>query len=339
VRAVTSGRHWLAVLRALVVIAVGAGALAPAASASAASQPTRVAPQAPYAVGTRSYVFVDHTRPTAAYGSFPGAPSRTLPTLLLYPAVGDPNGPAVTNATPVRTAHGFPLIVFSHGLGASGPEYAPLLDLFVREGYVIAAPSFPLTSSIGVPGGLDLPDYVNQPGDVSFVLTSILRLARQDPTLRHTIDRHDVGAFGHSLGAITTLGVATNSCCIDPRIRAAVSFSGIELPFPGGSFFSTPTPPLMLVHGNADGTVPYVGSVSAYAQAPAPKVFLTLENAGHVPFSPPWLDPAVLTITDFFDGFLKHDRQALRRLATDGDVPGVASVQEDLGVRPLATNQ
>jgi fermentation-respiration switch protein FrsA (DUF1100 family) len=200
---------------------------------------------------------------------------------------------------------------------------------------VIAAPTFPLSSG-GAPGGSDLADYANQPADVSFVLTSVLRLARHDRSLRRTIDRRDVGAFGHSLGAITTLGVATNSCCVDPRLRAAVSFSGIELPFDGGTFFSTPTPPLMLVHGNADGTVPYGGSVAAYSQAPRPKVFLTLEHAPHVPFRPPWLDPAVRSITDFFDGFLKHDRDALRTLATDGNVAGVASLEEDLGTHGAA---
>jgi dienelactone hydrolase len=328
VGAVIGGSRWVAVLRAIVVLATGAGALV--LPASAAARPHAVVGQrATYAVGTRSYAFVDQSRPTSANGSYPGAQTRTLRTLLLYPAVGNPNGPAVTDARPIRRGHGFPLIVFSHGLGASGPAYEFLLEKFVREGYVIAAPTFPLSSG-GAPGGAKLTDYVNQPGDVSFVLTSVLRLARQDRSLRRTIDRHEVGAFGHSLGAITTLGVATNSCCVDRRLRAAVSFSGIELPFPGGSFFSTPTPPLMLVHGNADGTVPYVGSVNAYAQAPAPKAFLTLEHAGHVPFLAPWLDPAVRSITDFLDGFLKHDRRALRRLATDGNVPGVASVQEVL---------
>ncbi len=327
-RAVFS-RQWVAIVGILVASAIAASAFVLPASAGARPRAVFESRHATYAVGMRSYTFVDASRPTSANGSYSGAPSRTLPTLLLYPAAGDPYGPAVANAKPIRRGDGFPLIVFSHGFGASGPAYEFLLEQFVREGYVIAAPTFPLSSG-GAPGGSDLGDYINQPGDVSFVLTSVLKVARMDHSLRRTIDRRDIGAFGHSLGAITTLGVATNSCCVDPRIRAAVSFSGIELPFPGGSFFSTPTPPLMLVHGDADGTVPYVGSVSAYGQAPAPKVFLTLQHAGHVPFSAPWLDPAVRSITDFLDGFLKHDHRALRRLATDGNVPGVASLQEEL---------
>jgi fermentation-respiration switch protein FrsA (DUF1100 family) len=159
----------------------------------------------------------------------------------------------------------------------------------------------------------------------------VLRLAREDRSLRKTINGHDVGVAGHSLGAITTLGVATNSCCVDPRIDAAVAMSGIQLPFPNGSFFSTRTPPLMLVHGELDRTVPYAGSTNAYDQAPPPKVLLTLEDAPHTPFFPPWIDPTVRATTDFLDGYLKHDHQALERLPSDGNVAGVASLQADLG--------
>lgn len=323
-------RHRFAVLRALLVLVTGAVGLVLPASAIARSHAAGHHQTPPYAVGMRFYTFVDRSRPTSSNGTYAGAPSRTLPTLLLYPATGNPNGPAVTNAKPIRSRHGFPLIIFSHGFGATGPAYEPLLAMFVQEGYVIAAPTFPL-SSAGAPGGPDLFDYVNQPPDVSFVLTQVLRLARRDHTLRHTIDRHHLGAFGHSLGAVTTLGVATNSCCLDRRFDAAVSFSGIELPFPGGTFFSERTPPLMLVHGNADQTVPYPASVGAYGQASAPKAFLTLENAPHVPFRAPWIDPTVRSITDFLDGFLKGERHAFRRLPTDGNVAGVASLQEDLG--------
>ena len=46
----------------------------------------------PYAVGSRTFTFVDTSRPTPANGSFGGAPSRTLQTLVLYPATGAPGG-------------------------------------------------------------------------------------------------------------------------------------------------------------------------------------------------------------------------------------------------------
>ncbi len=314
--------------RMLVMVAVIAVALATAGTATAGAGEDN-GHHATYAVGSQSFTFVDTSRPTQANGSFAGAPSRTLPTLVLYPAQGDPNKPPVPGARPLRGRR-FPLIVFSHGFTASGPAYAPLLALFARAGYVVAAPTFPLTNG-AAPGGPRLLDYKNQPGDVSFVITRVLGLDRDDAPFRREVDGRSIGVAGHSLGAITTLGVATNTAVQDRRIDAAVSFSGLELPFGNGRFFGGPTPPLMLVHGNADQTVPYGGSVNVYGQSPAPKAFLTLLGAPHTPFRPPWLDATVRTVVDFLDGYLKHDHEALEHLARDGNVPGTTSLQQDLG--------
>ena len=303
---------------AALLLTAGLALLAPVAPATAAG---------PYAVGKRSYTFVDTSRPTSANGTYPGAPTRTLQTLLLYPAKGDPAGAVVDNAPALATSkdNRFPLIVFSHGFGASGPAYQPVLQQLVRRGYVVAAPTFPLSNG-AAPGGARLVDYVNQPADVSFVLRSVLRVARHSADLRRSVSSRRIGAAGHSLGAITTLGVATNSCCVDRRIRAAVAWSGIELPFPGGSAFAGRTPPLMLVHGDADRTVPFAGSLSAYAQAPAPKALVRLLGAPHTPFGPPWGSVVTAATADWFDRWLKRDRGALARLRTDANVSGVATL-------------
>jgi predicted dienelactone hydrolase len=313
----------VAIVSLLAVAVIGSGA--PSASAKQSQD-------GPYAIGMRSYTFVDKSRPTAPNGTYPGASSRTLPTMLLYPARGRAGGAAVENARPLATKGGFPLIVFSHGFGANGPAYKPLLELLVRRGYVVAAPTFPLSSS-GAPGGPKLGDYVNQPGDVSYEITRVLRLRRNHRGLAKTISRDHIGAAGHSLGAITTYGVAFNSCCLDRRIDAAVPISGILLPFGTGTFFTKPTPPLLAIHGNQDGTVPYSASADAYSKAPAPKALLTLDKAPHTPFSAPWLDPIVRTTTDFLDGYLKGDRKALKRLGKDGNVAGVSSLQQKLSRR------
>jgi dienelactone hydrolase len=321
-----------AVLAVVAVVAASAVATAGSAFADHDRHDGDGHGHAAYAVGSRSVVFVDTTRPTPANGTYPGAPSRTLSTLILYPARGDASGPIVPGATPARTGRGFPLVVLSHGFTGTGPAFAPVGAQFARAGYVVALPTFPLSNG-AAPGGPAAGDYVNQPGDVSFVITQMLRLDRtKGDALRNALDDDEIGVAGHSLGAVTTLGVAANTCCQDRRIDAAVSFSGIEL-FPNGKWFAQPTPPLLLVHGTADGTVPYVASVNVYGQAPAPKAFLTLAGAPHSLFRAPWLDPTVKTVVDFLDGYLKHDRVALRRLARDGNVPGVASLQEDLCAR------
>lgn len=322
--AMRNGYSWAAALAAMVIAVFVMTATAPAdAKAATASS------GAQYAVGTRSYTFVDSRRRTAANGSYPGAATRTLRTQLLYPAKGDRQGAAVKGAKPIQTREGFPLIVFSHGFGASGPAYQFLLERYVRQGYVVAAPTFP-SSSGSAPGGPKGGDYVNQPADVSFVLSRVLALKRYRGSSRRTIDRGHIGVAGHSLGAITTLGLASNSCCRDRRIDAAVAFSGIQLPFSGGSFSSKRTTPLMLVHGSQDRTVPYAGSLNAYEQAGSPRVLMRLKGGPHVPFTAPWLDPTIRSTTDFLDGFLKRDRKALRRLSRDGTVRGVSSVRIDL---------
>jgi dienelactone hydrolase len=282
--------------------AVLAGALVAAGAPSA---------DARYAVGERSYVFTDKSRPTPANGSYAGAPSRTLRTLLLYPA---------KKGRPVERRGGFPLIVFSHGLGAVGPAYRSALEPWVRRGYAVAAPTFP-SSSGTAPGGPSLAGFEEQPADVSFVIDRVLARAG----LRRTVSRTAIGAAGHSLGAATSLALTANSCCRDRRVDAVVTWSGLQLQFAGGTWFKAKTKPLLLVHGTADPIYP--ASEGIYSQASRPKAFVTLIGAPHIPNQVPWVDPTVRSTADWFDAFLKRDRRGLERLKADANVPGAASLR------------
>jgi predicted dienelactone hydrolase len=150
---------------------------------------------------------------------------RTIPVLVLYPCRNRRRA-LQPRAKPARRGGPFPLVVFSHGFTASGPAYGEvLLRRIAAHGYVVAAPTFPLSNG-AAPGGPRLVDYVNQPADVSFVITKMLAANRGHGALSHLMNPKAVGAMGHSLGAITTLGVTYNRCCLDPRIKAAVPISG-----------------------------------------------------------------------------------------------------------------
>jgi dienelactone hydrolase len=269
------------------------------------------AADARYSVGKRAYVFTDRSRPTPANGAYAGAPSRRLPTLLLYPA---------RKGRPVKGRGGFPLIVFSHGLGATVPPYRSALERLVRRGYVVAAPTFP-SSNGAAPGGPSLAGFEEQPADVSFVIDRVL--AR--PSLRRTVSRTAVGVAGHSLGAVTSLALTANSCCRDRRVDAVVSWSGLLLQFTGGAWFGAKTKPILLVHGTADPIHP--ASEDIYARASRPKAFVTLIGAPHIPNVAPWVDPTEKSTADWFDAFLKRDRRGLKRLAADANVPGAASLR------------
>ena len=64
-------------------------------------------------------------------------------------------------------------VVFAHGFAVTPAIYSSLLQSWARAGFVVAAPLFPL-SSAGAPGGPDENDVLNQPADMSFVITSLL---------------------------------------------------------------------------------------------------------------------------------------------------------------------
>jgi hypothetical protein len=117
------------------------------------------------------------------------------------------------------------------------------------------------------------------------------------------------------------LGLVADSCCHDKRVDAAVVMSGDAIGFPTGRPDYSYGVPILLVHGNADQSVPYVSSVDVFNRAAAPKGLMTIEGGGHD--SP--VDPSgrafsrvVRTTIDFFDVYLKKQKQALAAMTREG---------------------
>ena len=88
-----------------------------------------------------------------------GASLAPLTTVVRYPATRGPH----------------PLIVFAHGFALTPATYSRLLRAWTQAGYVVAAPVFPLEDA-NAPGGPTESDLVNEPRDVSFVVTRLLAL-------------------------------------------------------------------------------------------------------------------------------------------------------------------
>jgi dienelactone hydrolase len=252
------------------------------------------------------------------------ARQRTLVTTVIAPAPG------------TKTV-ALPLLVFVHGYDQTPSDYQQLLTAWAGAGYVVAAPAFPGT--VHGAATIDSNDYRNQPADVTFVISQVLaQSATPGGPLSGRVDPTRIGIAGHSIGAEVALGML-NSCCRDPRVRAAVSLAGSlqfnpGVPaFPLAGYFTPPPVPLLLVHGDADTMNPYNRSVSAYAAATPPKFFLTILGGDHrTPYeSKPTTDPsarAVVTVTtDFLDQYLKGDPSAAARLTRHGTVPNVATFQ------------
>ncbi len=242
--------------------------------------------------------------------------------MVLAPAAGQPGRP-------------YPLVIFAHGNGGRARGDHLLLRAWASAGYVVAAPTFPFGAG-RAPEGEGGYDYVNQPGDMSFVISEMLRL-NGDPAspLRGAIDPSRVGAAGHSLGGSTTLALAANTCCYDERVKAAIVLAGGQLRFGSGEFWTRIRTPVMFVHGDADLTVPYAAGRRSFRQAPPPRFLLTILGGDHIqPFLGDPNDVQAQVVTnaslDFFDHYLKGVPDALDRLRVSATVDGMAKLESEL---------
>jgi predicted dienelactone hydrolase len=103
-------------------------ALVPPGAGAATSTPTST----PLAVRHVTMTFVDHTRKTVDPGGTRSAPTRTLVTQVYVP----------------RGRGRFPLVVMAHGNAGDPGKLSELLTAWAQAGYVVAAPTFPLTNDL-----------------------------------------------------------------------------------------------------------------------------------------------------------------------------------------------
>jgi predicted dienelactone hydrolase len=235
-----------------------------------------------------------------------GQPIRLLPTVVRYPILA-------RGTVGAR----FPLVVFSQGFDEPAEAYSALLDAWTRAGYVVAAPTYPLTDPTQ-PTGVNESDIVNHPADLRFVI-SALQAAASDPhsPLHRVLDPRLVSVTGQSDGGDVSLAVAANSCCRDSVVKAAMILSGAELSAFGGSYYASRRRiPLLVTQGTDDTINVPACSAQLYDQASRPKYYLSIAGAPHLP---PYVDPGpirrgieMVTIA-FLDAFLKHHPLALAR--------------------------
>jgi fermentation-respiration switch protein FrsA (DUF1100 family) len=256
-------------------------------------------------VSMRTLALVDTSRATTDRRRGTGSAGRTITTHVYFPTGG--SGP-------------YPVVVFSHGLRGTPDDYRGLLTQWARDGFVVVAPVYPLTSRDSqevVPG-----DLVNQPADASFALSQVLNNAE----FKSTADGQHVAAAGHSEGALTTYGLFT-ACCRDARLVAGIVMAGDAVGFRDQPLTGSATP-MLFIHGDADPLVPIVAGQAAYARVPWPKGFLTLTGAAHIP---PYLggdnpDAQLVasTTSAFLRWTLRADPAALAALRRDAATSSIA---------------
>lgn len=268
-----------------------------------------------FTVAQLTLPLVDTTR-TATVDGHTGP--RQLPTTVWYP-VGAPGER--------------PLVVFATGYLQCPAAYGPLLQSWATAGFIVAAPTFPLTSC-AVPGEPQESDELNQPADMAFVIRQLLAASATgtpgNGKFLGRINPQQVAVAGQSDGGNTVVALAFNTCCMSVPVKAALVLSGEQLPSFHGTFFPPGSPPMLVVQGTADPINPLADSQQLYADDQSgPKAMVLLDGAGHLtPYegtNPTEQVVAAVTL-DFLDQYVLGQPSAAAALARDGSQPGVDSL-------------
>jgi predicted dienelactone hydrolase len=139
--------------------------------------------------------------------------NRALHVSLWYPSAGSGSAEtigenkvyfgisAVINGEPMTGAH--PLVVLSHGYGGSWRNLNWLAAALVQQGYIVAAPDHPGTTSFDRSPEQAAKLWL-RPQDLSRVMDAVIA----DPALAGKVAPERIAAIGHSLGGWTVAELA-----------------------------------------------------------------------------------------------------------------------------------
>ncbi len=236
-------------------------------------------------VGKLNFTLVDASRPTPTDSDDTTSHQRVLDTSVWYPArprslewlwPGPP--PLASSACPA------PLVIYNHGFMSMRHNGAHLANYLAGQGYIVAAADFPLTH-LGTPGGPRFDDVLNQPGDVSFIIDSLLNNDPGGlPGLADCIDPRRIATVGLSLGGMTSTLLAFHPELRDTRIAAAVSIAGPVALFEE-SFFQHDAPAFMVIAGDIDAMVDYRDNLEVLADWSPGTTLVTLHGGSHTGFA------------------------------------------------------
>jgi len=297
----------------LLLLAIGPWMVAP-------PVPTLAKPSGPYALGSRTFRWVDASRPEtltadpadrrnviaqAWYLASPGSVGQTStymdglgrlpPTISELPRFmmrryGHIDTHAIEGA-PVSPQKSWPVVLFSPGYGAPRFGYTGLLTELASRGFVVVALDHPYESAVTQLADGRIAANIAPHGNLGAYMASQQDIRAAD--LSFVLDRLAAGALpdldltrvyaiGHSFGGPSAVLAMTR----DPRIRAAANLDGT----PYGSLPEQKLDhPYLLIESDyaetPHGDNYLAGNASLLANDSAPTRRLTLVHANHYSFT------------------------------------------------------
>ncbi len=343
----------LAVIAVLALASVALVACSPAAGgthsgvARTSVRPRRTLAKRPavFGVGYGIVTWTDKEGYTENFYEGTTQPGRVLQVEIFYPSLSAKPSVPVALAAPAYRFGPYPVIVFAHGFAVDPNTYRALLVSWVEAGYVVVAPFFPDTSSPAIEAqhGADTElDMFNQPADVAFVVSQVVKAEKDSPLTRvgylaGMMNTDRLVLAGQSDGGDTVAALmydrayASTRALLPLRPVAVALLSGAEWTRSEDVYSapSTPGPPVLVVQSLTDACNYPVDSSRLYNMVSAPKWFLALDNATHLG---PYVGlgaaaPTVEKVTvDFFDLATGQAKTTPAMLERDGDKSGISTI-------------
>jgi hypothetical protein len=304
-------------------------------------------------VGIVRCTFSDTSRGLLDYATNPPTPllnRRILMTEIRYPTHRAFQGEAETlDARPAVRPGGYPAIVFAHGYDITPDAYAPLLDAWVKAGFVVIAPIFPgeKPAEVTAQRANTEQDLLNEPADIVFVTDQVLRAETADASgcrLPHSlIDASRLALAGHSDGAEVVAmlayslgkdpqGVSYRSLRSSLDFRATLVLSGQEDGIDAYGL-QAPATAMFMVQSLADQCNSPSNAETLYrAIDEQNKWFLELKNAHHLPpfdnVDVPAFQLVAATTTRFLENLLYRASSARALFVLGNAQPAIGALFE-----------
>lgn len=180
---------------------------------------------------------------------------------------------------PIDAQHGpYPVVVFIHGTASWRTQSITQMTHWASRGFIVVSSDHAglwladsLAAVCGQPGGTQ-----DLSGDTDKVLAALAAPSGDLEFLAGHVDTTRVAIAGHSAG-----GNAAATLTDKPGIRVSIPMASNQ----PVSQSATALESTLFLGGLADGIISYPGTQDSYAQSPAPKRLVGIENAGHLAFS------------------------------------------------------